>query len=352
LSRIRHLPLGQWPEVDRAAFAAIYKSGDIFDDARGCGAHLAQGTRRMIRTAYRRWLGFLDEVYPRDLLESPADRITQPRVRAFVDRLSCEVRPMTIAIVIDNLLIAARLLAPQRDWNWLRLLKRRLRGRATPHDRFDHLVPGWSTLDLGMRLMEEATSPPRISVRDADIKFRDGLLLALLSCWPIRRRSIAALSVKDHLEFVADGINFLLHAPDTKTRRSEVFRVPERLLPHVCRYLKEIRPRLRKRAGDGFWLGSRGTLSPGRIYDIVRRETEAAFGRPMGLHDFRRAGATFWAMTEPAKVGLIPGILQHSSPEVSEKHYNLARSVDASRRLQAHVFAIRAGRRRRRRRAE
>jgi len=36
------------------------------------------------------------------------------------------------------------------------------------------------------------------------------------------------------------------------------------------------------------------------------------------------AAATFLAMDAPEKVGLIPGILQHASPEVSEQHYNLA----------------------------
>ena len=57
----------------------------------------------------------------------------------------------------------------------------------------------------------------------------------------------------------------------------------------------------------------------------------------MGLHDFRRAAATFIAMDAPDKIGLIPGVLQHASPDVSEQHYNLARSVEASRRFAAHL---------------
>jgi hypothetical protein len=42
-------------------------------------------------------------------------------------------------------------------------------------------------------------------------------------------------------------------------------------------------------------------------------------------------------MDAPEKIGLIPGILQHVSPEVSEQHYNLARSVQAGRRFAAHL---------------
>jgi hypothetical protein len=80
----------------------------------------------------------------------------------------------------------------------------------------------------------------------------------------------------------------------------------------------------------------------GRIYDIVRRETSKAFGKPMSLHDFRRAGATFLATIAPDQVGLIPAVLQHASPDVSERHYNLARSVEASRRFGTHLAQTRA----------
>jgi integrase len=57
----------------------------------------------------------------------------------------------------------------------------------------------------------------------------------------------------------------------------------------------------------------------------------------MSLHDFRRAAATYLAMDAPEKIGLIPGVLQHASPDVSEQHYNLARSMQAGRRFAAHL---------------
>ena len=113
----------------------------IFDETAGPGAHLAEGTRKMIRTAYRRWLGFLAEHYPDDLLKPPADRITPDRVRAFIEHLSAEIRPTSVAIVVDNLCYAARLIAPERDWRWLASIKARLAARAKPEDRFDRLVP-------------------------------------------------------------------------------------------------------------------------------------------------------------------------------------------------------------------
>lgn len=57
----------------------------------------------------------------------------------------------------------------------------------------------------------------------------------------------------------------------------------------------------------------------------------------MSLHDFRRSAATFLAMEFPEKIGLIPGVLQHASPEVKDRHYNLARSVKAGQRFVAHL---------------
>ena len=77
-------------------------------------------------------------------------------------------------------------------------------------------------------------------------------------------------------------------------------------------------------------------LSAGGIYDIVRARTFKKFGKAMGLHDFRRAAATYLAMDAPDMVGLIPGMLQHASDKIAER-YNLAPSVQASRRHAAHL---------------
>jgi hypothetical protein len=42
-------------------------------------------------------------------------------------------------------------------------------------------------------------------------QYRDGLLLALVTIWPIRRRGLAALTVSRHLEFDDGGVNILLY---------------------------------------------------------------------------------------------------------------------------------------------
>jgi integrase/recombinase XerD len=138
-------------------------------------------------------------------------------------------------------------------------------------------------------------------------------------------------------------VNILLHPADTKSRRAESFRLPEQLLPYLMRYLTQIRPILLGHSEhDGFWASYQGCpLSGDRLYDIVRARTLAKFGKAMSLHDFRRAASTFLAMDAPEKIGLIPGVLQHASPEVSERHYNLARSMQAGKRFAAHLAKAR-----------
>ena len=74
-----------------------------------------------------------------------------------------------------------------------------------------------------------------------------------------------------------------------------------------------------------------------RIYNMVRTRVFAKFNKHMGLHDFRRAGTTFLAMDAPEKIGLIPGMLQHASPDIGQQVYNLCtdpcRRADATRHI-------------------
>jgi hypothetical protein len=293
----------------------------------------------MIRTVYRRWLGFLQANYSDDLSMLPAERITIERVRTLIGHLASENRPTSVAIAVAQLYAAARLIAPTTDWAWLRSIKSRLASRASSEDRFDRLVAPLQALDLGIELMDAALKLPITFRKQREIQFRDGLLMALLSLWPIRRRSIAALTVSGHLEFDDLGVNILLYPGDTKGKRAESFRVPQELLPYLMRYLKEIRPiLLGRREHDGFWASFKGRpLIAGRLYDIVRARITAKFGKAMGLHDFRRAASTFVAMDAPDKIGLIPGVLQHASPEVNDRHYNLARSMQAAQRFAGHL---------------
>ena len=338
---LKHLPVKDWPEADRLAFDRAYVSGDIFDEDAGPGSHLAGGSRRMIQTAYRRWLGFIARHHPNELGMSPNDRLNPVLVRSFVENLQSEVRSTTVAQTIRSLYAAAQIIAPGEDWGWLGALGARLQDRSQPLDRFERLVPPWETLDLGIELMDQAKK--RIATLLGALQFRDGLIVALISAYPMRRRTFSAPTVAT-FEIDQAGISILLDPADTKSKRHESARLTDELVPYVRFYLAEVRPRFIRR-GDhgGFWVSAKlGRLDPGRIYDIVRARVFKKFGKLMSLHDFRRAAATFVATHAPEKIGIIPGVLHHSSPEVSERWYILARSVEAGRRHAAALAGMRA----------
>ncbi|HWT30666.1 MAG TPA: site-specific integrase [Propylenella sp.] len=337
-ARLKHLPESEWPAGDRELFDAAYRPGDIFDDDAGAGAHLAERSRRCIHYAWRRWLGFLVEGYPDDLGLPAAGRITPERVRAYVEHLATTMRPSSVATTVGHLYDGARLIAPAKDWSWLRALKSRLQSRAETEDRFERLQAPARTLDFAHDLMDEALAMSASRQKHREVQYRDGLLLAVLTYWLIRRRSLAALTIR-HVIMDEERAELRLRPEDTKSGRPENWPVPESLVPYLRRYLSEIRPALLGgRDYDAFWPSMKGGgLSEGQIYQIVRRRTAEKFGTPMSPHDFRRAAATYLAMHAPEKVGLTPGILQHATTDTGDRHYNLARTVQASRR---HVGAI------------
>ncbi len=300
----------------------------------GAGAHLSPATRKNLHYGWRRWLGFLAESYPGELYMEAADRIRPVRLRDYIDQIAEEVSPSSVAIYVAQLYGCAGLIAPDRDWAWLKSLRSRLQARARPVDRFERLVPGELTLDLGVALMDEARGKAPDPWRRREVQYRDGLILAILSLWPIRRRSLAALTVTRHLLMEENRAELRLFPEDTKSKRPESWPVPDVLMPYLMRYFGEIRPALVRAPDQGaLWPPLKGgSLRGGQIYSMARRRTAEEFGSAMGLHDFRRAAATFLAMEAPEKVGLTPGILQHASPEIGDRYYNLARSIKASRR--------------------
>ncbi len=335
MRRRKHLPIPSIPKADADIFREAYTPRDIFDEGGGRAAHFALGTRTMIGTGYRRWLCHLAEKHPSDLDLAPAHRIPRERVREYVELLLNDMKPVSAAICVEALYYVGGFADPNADWQWLVRIAARLRSRSIPEDRFARLIPSWFTLDHGMCLMDEALKLAPKPGFGREILYRDGLILALLSCWPLRRRSITALTVSRHLEVHGNRVNVHLFAEDAKSKREECHRLHDRLVPYLHRYMKEIRPRLMRRGlHDGLWASAHGRpLSSARISHAMRLHTRKAFNKPMGLHDFRRSAATFLATEAPEMVGCIPGVLQQAGAEVGEKHYNLARSISASRRF-------------------
>ena len=83
----KHLPLNLWPVDDRTRFEAAFRFDDVFDDDPAPGAHLSEGSRLHAETGYRRWLGFLHQLYPSDLSLRAEQRVVPGRIRDYIDQL-------------------------------------------------------------------------------------------------------------------------------------------------------------------------------------------------------------------------------------------------------------------------
>jgi hypothetical protein len=125
-----HLPLEDWPAEDRIRWESAFKTGDRFDES-GPGAHLADSTRRMQRESYARLLWFIS-THRQDLMHLlPEARIDRLLVADYVAwrRKSCG--DVSVAIDLDHLRGALKLICPGVDWSWASLLRLHVAPRNT-----------------------------------------------------------------------------------------------------------------------------------------------------------------------------------------------------------------------------
>jgi integrase/recombinase XerD len=241
-----HLPFVHWPTVDKRLWQRAAQNDDPFSDAPG--ARLAKTTMHKHWMGWRRFLGFLAITDPTALEIAPAERLTLQCVRRFAGHLAETNTPHSVAIQVDALYGVARTMMPERDWSWLRTVKARLYLAAGPKGPSGPVITSVQLIDLGQQLMTESEIVPGTRVRMADaIRYRDGLMIALLGFIPVRHKNFAAIEIGRVL--VKEGENwFIILSPeDTKTKIPMDFQVPEVLLPNLAKYLEFARPRMLRR---------------------------------------------------------------------------------------------------------
>ena len=334
------LRLTRWPEADRAAWAAAFETGDIFD-GRGPAAHWAAGSRRSVASGYGRWIGYLAAMEPGALSLPAAERITRARLRCYLDHLTAEITPAGVFNYTKHLYDAIRVMAPERDWRWFKAIAWRLDGRAPRRNKRSRMVTPGQLIRLGIGLMEQAQ--PQIEGLNAAIAYRDGLIIALLACRPIRRRNLAALSIGRQLVRSGNLWHIIFRADETKNHQPYEATIPAFLQPFLERYLGDIRPLFpRAEAHEGLWASAKGgPLSGTGLYDLVCKRTRVAFGKPINLHLFRDIAATEIAYKDPAKIGIARDLLGHSDLRAIDKHYIQASQIQAGRAYHQALLAER-----------
>ena len=236
---------------------------------------------------------------------------------------------------------------PDLDWTWLKTVKGRLHAAAPAVARKGPVITSVQLLGLGQQLMDEShpSLSTRISLADA-VRYRDGLMIALLAFVPLRRKNIAAIEIGRHLVREGDGWFIIIPREETKTGTSIEFAIPELLVQYLATYLNIVRPRmLRSPTCKALWISREdGALCDGAIGEVITRHTAGRLGIRISLQDVRDAAATTWAVAAPGQIGIARDLLSHSDLRTTTRHYNRARGIEASR---AYAQLIAERRRRR-----
>jgi integrase/recombinase XerD len=339
-----HLPYARWSAVDKRLWGRAMSSNDPFGNA--AGRQLAKATQQNYLLTWRRFLGLLAFVEPTALDATPPERLTIEHVRVLVHHLAETNTPRSVAAQIGRLYAVARLMMPDLDWGWLKSVKARLHVAAPAVARKGPVITSVQLLGLGQQLMDESqpSLSTRISPADA-VRYRDGLMIALLAFVPLRRKNIAAIEIGRHLVQEGDGWLIIIPREETKTGTPIEFAVPELLVPYLATYLDIVRPRmLQSPTCKALWISRQdGALCDGAIGKVIARHTARRLGVRISPHDVRDAAATTWAVAAPGQIGIARDLLSHSDLRTTTRHYNRARGIEASR---AHAQLIAERRRR------
>jgi integrase len=285
-------------------------------------------------------------VDPQALELAPEIRLNAERAKLFVDHLAETNIPRSMAIQVDALYKAARIMMPGVDWTWLKKMKARLYAAAPAQRAIGPVITSVWVLELGLKLMDETLPRSGYPIRLADaVRYRDGLMIALLAYAPVRRKNIAAIRIGRELIRDSDRWFLVFSSRATKTGTPLEFEIPELLQPYLERYLKVVRQRLLgSKASKALWISwKRRDLSYSAAGEVISRHSSRRLGIRITSHDARDAGATTWAIAAPGHIGVARDLLGHADLRTTQKYYNRSKGIEASR-THAKVIADIRGR--------
>jgi site-specific recombinase XerD len=330
------VPLAAWPEIDRRLWQAGLDPGDGLDDP-AYAAGLQPATITNARKGYGRLLAVLAAADDLDPTVMPAERVTRARATDYLKALRAAGNDVdTIIARFMELRMALRLLQPETyaRFGWLtESLKARLpKSRRQPIEAIDSAV----LADWGEQDMDDA--PALTTPRTRSLGLRNGLLVAILTAFAPRQRSLAAMRLGRQVTCHGEGYRIALEPADVKNRKRLEYDVPPHLVPYVRRYLAEARVvLLGGRQHDWFWVNQNGArLDEKGIAGIIRRASQIRFGKSIGAHRFRHGFASTAARLLPGNPGLAAGALGVSEAVVAE-YYDKASTAAAAAVFQASL---------------
>jgi integrase len=337
--------LEDWPELDQRLWRSALVPGDLLEDG-GPRSRYSDLSNLAVVTGYGRWLTWLDRQGLLDTRAKPDERITPCRVRDYVTALEAVNATQTLLNRLQELRAAALVMGPHRDWSWINRIVSRVRARHRPaRAKGPRLIATEELFNLGYTLMA-GTDRENTAKRKA-ILYRDGLMIALLAARPLRLRNFLGLVLNDTLVRLGNQWLIQIPAADTKTKEPIELLWPATLIAPLETYLACHRVVLGRWTcpTDGpLWLSANGLpMTRNQTYMRVTARTRDGLGRSINPHLFRDCAATSVAIDDPDHIGIASRLLGHRAASTTERYYNHARSVEASRLMQQHILALRNG---------
>jgi integrase/recombinase XerD len=337
------LDVADWPAGDRAAWISARQAAGPLDDG-GLAAGWSAKTVRQAEKGYSLWLGCLARHGLLDPDAAPGARLTRETLTLFGKELLARVAPQTAASRVRDLSVMIRVLDPNADRSLVRRMQANLARRAPPsRAKRERMIAPSLLFAAGLARMERVEHEQHRKHDLRNVRYRDGLLMAILAARAFRRGNLAQMRIGQHITKV-DGVYVCrFGADETKNRRELVEPLPAALTLYIDRYLAEVRPALlRGRASDAFWVSTyRAALSEQSIYTKVCAATEEELGVRLSPHLFRDALASGIATDDPEHIRMASRLLGHADPRTTERHYIHAQALIASRRYNGVVLPLR-----------
>lgn len=208
--------------------------------------------------------------------------------------------------------------------------------------RVDRLV------GLGLGLMARAEADADRTMYKRALMFRDGLMITLLAHRPLRIKNFASLEIGSSLILNGEGGRILFPRDEMKGKRPLDLPFPAALASQLHTYLDVFRPyllSLRQVAPSGpveaLWVSNEGRgMIEGAIRVAIKKRTKAAFGQDLCPHLFRDCAVTTVVRDAPALARLSRDLRCHATIDVTNKHYNQALMIEASRRHMAMMESL------------
>lgn len=340
------LPFDDWPESDRRAWAEITEL-DLLGTPRTRVGSWSPGTQKLAKRDYGAWLRFLGECKASVLAAPPATRFRYDPMVEFIRVERERLNGWSMARRLVCLFGIAVSLDPVQDWPWFRDLVNRASRYADSLPRpVKPLYSARSLVAVGRRLINEAYEADGTLVDP--VAFRDGLILMLLTAVPVRITPFSTIRIGEHLRQEGNG-QWTLHwtAKETKTRKADSWTIPPALASVLEAYLAHVRPALlatghQPATTDELWIGvSAVPIGTQTLRKIIKRRTDAMFGRPINPHMFRTIAASSYVIDYTDRAIEAAGVLGHVSFRVTERCYITGLRHEATSRAHAALERLR-----------